>query len=83
MPAVPDTLLDRDRDRVGVRPYAEEVVRTPQVRFGVDGVFDLVRVSAFVGGYGSVMPLTDPALLDGVRRLAGKPGCSWANPRCG
>ncbi|MFI0978206.1 phosphotransferase [Streptomyces sp. NPDC021093] len=58
-----------DWDRVGVRPYAEEVARTAQVQFGVDGVFDLDRVSAFVGGYRSVVPLEAPALLDGVRRL--------------
>jgi len=58
-----------DWDRVGVRPYAEEVVRTAQVQFGVDGVFDLARVSAFVGGYRSVMPLEGSALADGVRRL--------------
>ncbi|WP_329356715.1 phosphotransferase [Streptomyces anulatus] len=58
-----------DWDRVGVRPYAEEVARTAQVQFGVDGVFDLDRVSAFVGGYRSVVPLEASALLDGVRRL--------------
>ncbi|MBT2677266.1 phosphotransferase, partial [Streptomyces sp. ISL-14] len=58
-----------DWDRVGVRPYAEEVVRTAQVQFGVDGVFDLARVSAFVGGYRSVVPLESSALVDGVRRL--------------
>jgi homoserine kinase type II len=58
-----------DWDRVGVRPYAEEVVRTAQVQFGVDGVFDLARVSAFVRGYRSVVPLESSALLDGSRRL--------------
>ncbi|KND39825.1 hypothetical protein IQ63_01720 [Streptomyces acidiscabies] len=58
-----------DWDRLGVRPYAEEVVRTAQVQFGVDGVFDLGRVSAFVGGYRSVIPLESAALTDGVRRL--------------
>ncbi|MGW6054828.1 phosphotransferase [Streptomyces sp. NPDC055189] len=58
-----------DWDRVGVRPYADEVVRTAQVQFGVDGVFDLGRVSAFVGGYRSVMPLEASALADGMRRL--------------
>ncbi|QIB48625.1 phosphotransferase [Streptomyces aureoverticillatus] len=58
-----------DWDRVGVRPYAEEVVRTAQVQFGVDGVFDLGRVSAFVGGYRSVVPLESSALADGARRL--------------
>ncbi|MDJ0461906.1 phosphotransferase [Streptomyces sp. H27-C3] len=58
-----------DWDRVGIRPYAEEVARTAQVQFGVDGVFDLARVSAFVGGYRSVVPLDASALSDGVRRL--------------
>ncbi|MDG4856702.1 phosphotransferase [Streptomyces sp. T-3] len=58
-----------DWDRVGVRPYAEEVVRTAQVQFGVDGVFDLDRVAAFVDGYRSVMPLEPSALVDGARRL--------------
>ncbi|MGQ4388794.1 phosphotransferase [Streptomyces sp. SAS_270] len=58
-----------DWDRVGVRPYAEEVVRTAQVQFGVDGVFDLARVSAFVRGYRTVMLLDVTALVDGARRL--------------
>ncbi|MFF3273128.1 phosphotransferase [Streptomyces chrestomyceticus] len=58
-----------DWDRVGVRPYAEEVVRTAQVQFGVGGVFDFARVSAFVGGYRSVVPLESSALADGARRL--------------
>ncbi|MFD4767557.1 phosphotransferase [Streptomyces niveus] len=58
-----------DWDRVGVRPYAEEVARTAQVQFGVGGVFDLARVSAFVRGYRSVVPLEAEALADGVRRL--------------
>lgn len=58
-----------DWDRVGIRPYAEEVVRTAQVQFGADGVFDLARVSAFVRGYRSVVPLGAAGLADGVRRL--------------
>ncbi|MFD4696555.1 phosphotransferase [Streptomyces niveus] len=58
-----------DWDRVGVRPYAEEVVRTAQVQFGVGGVFDLPRVSAFVRGYRSVKPMEASALADGARRL--------------
>ncbi|MFI2432101.1 phosphotransferase [Streptomyces sp. NPDC018693] len=58
-----------DWDRLGVRPYAEEVVRTAQVQFGVEGVFDLERVSAFVAGYRSVIPLEAAALVDGARRL--------------
>jgi homoserine kinase type II len=58
-----------DWDRLGVRPYADEVVRTAQVQFGVDGVFDLERVLAFVSGYRSVIPLDPATLLDAVRRL--------------
>ncbi|MCZ4117923.1 phosphotransferase [Streptomyces sp. H39-S7] len=58
-----------DWDRVGVRPYAEEIARTAQVQFGVDGVFDLARVPAFVSGYRSVVQLEASALVDGVRRL--------------
>ncbi|MFG2112810.1 phosphotransferase [Streptomyces sp. NPDC048718] len=58
-----------DWDRLGVRPYAEEVVRTAQVQFGVEGVFDLERVSAFVAGYRSVIPLESADLGDAVRRL--------------
>ncbi len=58
-----------DWDRLGVRPYAEEVVRTAQVQFGVEGVFDLERVAAFVNGYCSVVPLEPTALRDAGRRL--------------
>ncbi|MFB8078578.1 phosphotransferase [Streptomyces sp. NPDC056013] len=58
-----------DWDRLGVRPYSEEVVRTAQVQFGVEGVFDLERVSAFVAGYRSVVPLEPSELLDAARRL--------------
>ncbi|OKJ19181.1 hypothetical protein AMK21_18910 [Streptomyces sp. CB00316] len=58
-----------DWDRLDIRPYAEEVVRTAQVQFGVEGVFDLERVSAFVSGYRSVVPLEPAALLDAARRL--------------
>ncbi|MET9934484.1 MULTISPECIES: phosphotransferase [unclassified Streptomyces] len=58
-----------DWDRLGARPYAEEVIRTAQVQFGVEGVFDLERVAAFVSGYRSVVPLEPAALLDAARRL--------------
>ncbi|MEU1324673.1 phosphotransferase [Streptomyces microflavus] len=58
-----------DWDRLGVRPYAEEVVRTAQVQFGMEGVFDLERVSAFVAGYRSVNPLEPDMLVDAARRL--------------
>lgn len=58
-----------DWDRLRVRPYAEEVARTAQVQFGVEGRFDLERVSAFVGGYRRVIDLPVEDLADGVRRL--------------
>ncbi|MGW8327555.1 phosphotransferase [Streptomyces sp. NPDC055897] len=58
-----------DWDRLAVRPYAEEVARTAQVQFGVDGRFDLERVAAFVAGYRSLLPLTAKELADGVERL--------------
>ncbi|MFE7093313.1 phosphotransferase [Streptomyces erythrochromogenes] len=58
-----------DWDRVAVRPYAEEVVRTAQVQFGGADGFDLERVAAFVGGYLSVAPLSTAALEDAVHRL--------------
>ncbi|MBW5423518.1 phosphotransferase [Streptomyces sp. BG9H] len=58
-----------DWDRLRVRPYAEEVTRTAQVQFGVEGRFDLERVSAFVSGYRRVIDLSAEDLADGVRRL--------------
>ncbi|MFM9538653.1 phosphotransferase [Streptomyces turgidiscabies] len=58
-----------DWDRLGVRPYAEEVTRTAQVQFGVEGTFDLERVRAFVTGYRRVVDLSTADLADGVWRL--------------
>ncbi|WP_211264061.1 phosphotransferase [Streptosporangium amethystogenes] len=59
-----------DWDRLAVRPYAEEVVRTVQVQFTVDdGRLDLERVSAFTAGYRSVVSIADEDLEDGVERL--------------
>ncbi|MER5646511.1 phosphotransferase [Streptosporangium sp. NPDC002524] len=59
-----------DWDRLAVRPYAEEVVRTAQVQFTVDdGRSDLERVSAFTAGYRSVVSIADEDLVDGVERL--------------
>ncbi|MFH8403050.1 phosphotransferase [Streptomyces anulatus] len=58
-----------DWDRLGVRPYAEEVVRSAQVQFNMEGVFDLERVSAFVAGYRSVNLLAPDVLVDAARRL--------------
>ncbi|MEU9888429.1 phosphotransferase [Sphaerisporangium sp. NPDC051011] len=59
-----------DWDRLAVRPYGEEVVRTAQVQFTTsDGRLDLVLVAAFTAGYRAVVPLDDGDLADAVRRL--------------
>lgn len=58
-----------DWDRIGVRPYAEEVARTAQVQFGQDGRLDVDRVAAFVAGYRSVIGLGERDLADAVERL--------------
>lgn len=59
-----------DWDRLAVRPYTEEVVRTAQVQFTTqDGRLDLARVAAFTGGYRSVVPIKDADLADAVDRL--------------
>ncbi|WP_371791566.1 phosphotransferase [Streptomyces sp. NBC_01471] len=58
-----------DWDRLGIRPYAEEVARTAQVQFGVEGVFDLERVSTFAAGYRSVIPLESAVLVAAAERL--------------
>ncbi|AKL71022.1 phosphotransferase [Streptomyces sp. Mg1] len=58
-----------DWDRLGVRPYGEEVARTVQVQFGVGGVFDLDRVATFCSGYRSVIDLPEADLADAVTRL--------------
>lgn len=59
-----------DWDRLGVRPYGEEVVRTAQVQFGnEDGRLDLGRVAAFVSGYRSVVEIADVDLADAAERL--------------
>ncbi|WP_051806370.1 phosphotransferase [Streptomyces sp. NRRL F-2747] len=58
-----------DWDRLGVRPYGEEVARTAQVQFGVGGVFDLDRTAAFCAGYRSVTDLSVVDLADAVERL--------------
>ncbi|TDC97313.1 hypothetical protein E1285_03960 [Actinomadura sp. 7K507] len=59
-----------DWDRLAVRPYAEEVVRTAQVQFTTDGGrLDLHNVSAFVAGYRTIIAISDEALGDAVQRL--------------
>ncbi|MFJ9344763.1 phosphotransferase [Streptomyces sp. NPDC101733] len=58
-----------DWDRLGIRPYGEEVARTAQVQFGVGGVFELDRIAAFCAGYRSVIDLPKDDLADAVKRL--------------
>ncbi|MGW7327380.1 phosphotransferase [Streptomyces sp. NPDC054840] len=58
-----------DWDRLGVRPYGEEVARTAQVQFGVGGVFDLDRVAAFCSGFRDVIDLPKAYVADAVNRL--------------
>ncbi|MFI6496646.1 phosphotransferase [Nonomuraea typhae] len=59
-----------DWDRLAVRPYGEEVVRTAQVQFTTnDGRLDLERVAAFTAGYRGVVTLGDEDLADAIDRL--------------
>ncbi|MEU6145058.1 phosphotransferase [Streptomyces sp. NPDC047081] len=59
-----------DWDRLGIRPYGEEVVRTAQVQFGTAaGHLDLQLVAAFVAGYRSQQNLADEDLVDAIERL--------------
>ncbi|WP_329431239.1 phosphotransferase (plasmid) [Streptosporangium sp. NBC_01495] len=58
-----------DWDRLRIRPYGEEVVRTARVQFAADdGRWDLKRVEAFTVGYRSVIPISDTDLVDAVER---------------
>ncbi|WP_218034762.1 phosphotransferase [Acrocarpospora corrugata] len=59
-----------DWDRLGVRAYGEEVVRTAQVQFTTDdGRLDLERVVTFAAGYRSQVRIADEDLVDAVERL--------------
>jgi homoserine kinase type II len=59
-----------DWDRLAIRPYGEEVVRTAQVQFTTsEGWLDLELVAAFTAGYRAVVPLDDGDLADAARRL--------------
>ncbi len=58
-----------DWDRIRVRPFAEEIVRTATIQFETPHGLDLDRVAAFVAGYRSVIPIDSAALADGVHRL--------------
>ena len=58
-----------DWDRIRVRPFAEEIARTATIQFGTPDGLDLARVSAFVAGYRTIIPIDDADLADGVHRL--------------
>jgi len=53
-----------DWDRLGVRPYGLEVVRTATIMCG----HDLDRIAAFVAGYRAHIPITDAELADAAHR---------------
>ena len=58
-----------DWDRIRVRPFAEEIVRTATIQFATPDGLDLERVAAFVAGYRTVIPIDNVALGDGLHRL--------------
>lgn len=67
-----------DWDRIKVRPFGEEVVRSATLLFGHDGGrLDLVRVSAFVRGYRATVRIADRDLVDAVDRLWWKRMCDY------
>ncbi|WP_436530668.1 phosphotransferase [Actinoplanes sp. HUAS TT8] len=53
-----------DWDRLDVRPYGREVVRTATILFGDD----LERIAGFVRGYRERVPITDEQLADAAER---------------
>ena len=61
-----------DWDRIRVRPFAEEIVRTATIQFETPDGLDLDRVAAFVAGYRSVIPIdqaiSTPASIAGRGR---------------
>lgn len=57
-----------DWDRIRVRPFAEEIVRTATIQFATPLGLDLDRISTFVAGYRSIIPIDGSALADGVHR---------------
>jgi homoserine kinase type II len=60
-----------DWDRLGVRPYPAEVVRSATLLFGFGDERgpDLARVAAFTAGYRAVVHLSDGEVADAVHRL--------------
>ncbi|MBG0818420.1 phosphotransferase [Planomonospora sp. ID82291] len=57
-----------DWDRLRIRPYGEEVVRTARVQFATGDGWDLERVAAFTTGYRSVVPISAAQVADAVER---------------
>jgi homoserine kinase type II len=59
-----------DWDRLGVRPYGLEVVRTATITFSTDDQsgLDLEKVAAFVRGYRAHVPISDADLIDAADR---------------
>ncbi|AEV85896.1 aminoglycoside phosphotransferase [Actinoplanes sp. SE50] len=59
-----------DWDRMGVRPYAQEVVRTATILFSDGGrtALDLDRTTALIRGYCARLPLTRAAVIDAAER---------------
>ncbi|MGI5213401.1 phosphotransferase [Plantactinospora sp. CA-290183] len=59
-----------DWDRIRIRPFGEELVRTATIQFGSErGALDLVRINAFTRGYRTILPLDDNEVTDAVERL--------------
>ena len=58
-----------DWDRIRVRTFTEEIVRTATIQFEIPDGLDLDRVAAFVAGYRRVISIDGAALADGVHRL--------------
>jgi homoserine kinase type II len=59
-----------DWDRIRIRPFAEEIVRTATIQFGSERArLDLSRAGAFIRGYRTVIAIDDADLADGLHRL--------------
>jgi homoserine kinase type II len=58
-----------DWDRIRVRPYAEELVRTATIQFSHAAGLDLPRVAALSAGYCAKVAISADDLADGVHRL--------------
>jgi Ser/Thr protein kinase RdoA (MazF antagonist) len=69
-PAAGETTAILDWDRLDIRGYATEVIRTATIWFThpSTGALDLDRVAAFIRGYRARRPITDAQLLDAAHR---------------